>query len=164
MWANQYFSTTTPESRFSIAGVRYCAAIMLGCLVNVFRSLQELIFENLSLRQQLLALHAQRPRRRFTTPLRLFWVLLRKAWAGRKQPLILVTPKTVVGWHRAGFRMYWKGISRVPLKGRRKPVSKEARALIFRMVAENPTWGAPQIHGKLFMLGLTYPKQRFHDG
>ena len=38
--------------------------------------------------------------------------------------------------------------------GGRKGVSKEARALIFRMVAENPTWGAPRIHGELLKLGF----------
>jgi hypothetical protein len=44
-------------------------------------------------------------------------------------------------------------------------VSKEIRALIFQMVAENPTWGAPRIHGELLKLGFgTYRNQRFRDG
>jgi putative transposase len=60
----------------------------------------------------------------------------------------------VVGWHRAGFRLYWKWISRARPKGGRKPVSKEVRALIFQTVAENPTWGAPRIHGELLKLGF----------
>lgn len=55
--------------------------------------------------------------------------------------------------HRAGFRLYWKWLSRVRSRGGRKPVSKEIRALIFRMVAESPTWGAPRIHGELLELG-----------
>jgi len=38
--------------------------------------------------------------------------------------------------------------------GGRKPTSKEIRALIFRMAAENPTWGAPRIHGELLKLGF----------
>jgi hypothetical protein len=33
-------------------------------------------------------------------------------------------------------------------------VGKELRQLIFRMVADNPTWGAPRIHGELKMLGF----------
>jgi hypothetical protein len=66
----------------------------------------------------------------------------------------MATPKTVVDWHRAGFRLYWKWLSRVRSTGGRKPVSPRIRALIFRMVAENPTWGAPRIHGELLMLGF----------
>ena len=131
-----------------------CLRHLLGWLVSAFRSRQDLILENLALRQQLLALHAARFRRRFTPPQKPFWVLLRRAWTGWKQPLILVTPKTVVGWHRAGFRLYWKWLSRVRSTGGRKPVSPQIRALIFRMVAENPIWGAPRIHGELLMLGF----------
>jgi len=127
---------------------------LLGWLLGAFRSRQDLVLENLALRQQLLTLHAQRPRHRFTTPQKLFWVLLRKAWAGWRWPLMLVTPRTVVGWHRAAFRLYWKWLSRARPRGGRKPVSKEIRALIFQIAAENPTWGAPRIHGELLMLGF----------
>jgi transposase InsO family protein len=67
--------------------------------------------------------------------------------------LILVQPDTVVGWHRAGFKLYWKWISRSRVRVGRRSTSKEIRELIFRMVAENPTWGAPRIHGELKMLG-----------
>jgi putative transposase len=84
---------------------------------------------------------------------KLFWVVLRRLWSGWKRPLILVTPRTVIGWHRAGFRLYWKWLSRAKQMGGRKPVTKEVRALIFRMAAENPTWGAPRIHGELLKLG-----------
>jgi hypothetical protein len=67
---------------------------------------------------------------------------------------MLVTPETVVGWHRAGFRLYWKLISKVRRPIGRRPTSKQVRQLIFRMVAENPTWGAPRIHGELLMIGF----------
>lgn len=120
---------------------------LLGWVVSALRSREDLILENLVLRQQLLALHAKRPRRRLTAPQKLFWIMLRRAWDGWKQPLVLVTPRTVVAWHRAGFRLYWKWLSRAQSLGGRRPVSKEIRALIFQMVAENPTWGAPRIHG-----------------
>ena len=112
------------------------------------------MLENLALRQQLLALHAKRPRRRLSTLQKLFWVILRRVWSGWKTPLVLVTPRTVLQWHRAGFRLYWKWLSRVRLVGGRKPVSRELRALIFRLAADNPTWGAPRIHGELLKLGF----------
>jgi len=127
---------------------------LLGWMVSAFSSREDLILENLGLRQQLLALHAQCPRHRLTALHKLFWVALKTLWSGWTKPLVLVTPRTVVNWHRAGFRFYWTWISRVRQVGGRKRVSKEVRILIFRMVAENPTWGAPRIHGELLKRGL----------
>ena len=126
----------------------------LGWLVSSFSCRVDLVLENLALRRQLLALHAQRPRRRLTALHKLFWIALRMWWSGWRQALVLVTPRTVVNWHRAGFRLYWRWVSRISQVGGRKRVSKEVRALIFRMVAENPTWGAPRIHGELLKLGF----------
>lgn len=63
-------------------------------------------------------------------------------------------PETVIGWHRKGFRKYWKWISRKHIRVGKKPTGKEVRELIFRMEAENRTWGAPRIHGELKMLGF----------
>jgi len=127
---------------------------LLGWVFSVFRSREELLLENLALRQQLLALHAKRPRPRLSSVDKLFWVVLRKVWSGWKRSLILVTPETVVRWHRTGFRLYWSWISRARKVVGRNPISREVRALIFRMVAENPTWGAPRIHGELLKLGF----------
>src|ERR1700730_10870154 len=113
---------------------------LLGWMVSAFRSREDLFLENLALRRQLLALHAQQPRRRLTALHKPFWVALRTCWSGWRKPLVLVTPRTVVNWHRAGFCLYWTWISRVRRVGGRKGVGKEVRTLIFRMVAENPTW------------------------
>src|SRR5271169_307966 len=85
---------------------------LLGWILSVFRSRDDLVLENLALRQQLLALHAKRPRPRLGALDKLFWVLLRRVWSGWKRSLILVTPETVVRWHRAGFRLYWSWVSR----------------------------------------------------
>jgi putative transposase len=127
---------------------------LIGWMIGLFRSREGLLLENLALRQQLLALHSRRPRLRLSTAHKLFWVILGKLWSGWKRPLVLVTPKTVVAWHRAGFRLYWKWLSRARRVGGRKRVSPEVRALIFRMAGENPTWGAPRIHGELLKLGF----------
>src|SRR5438309_421300 len=123
-------------------------------MASACRSREDLVFENLALRRQLLALHAQRPRHRLTALHKLFCVALRTFWAGWRKPLVLVTTRTVVNWHRAGFRLYWAWVSRFRRVGGRRRVSKEVRALVFRMVAENPTWGAPRIHGELLKLGF----------
>ena len=112
------------------------------------------MLENLALRQQLLSLHAKRPRPRLGSLDKVFWVALRKLWSGWKKPPLLVTPETVVRWHRTGFRLYWSWLSRTRHAAGRKPLSREVRDLIFRMLAENPTWGAPRIHGELLKLGF----------
>jgi hypothetical protein len=123
-------------------------------VIRFFRSRRDLLLENLALRQQLVILKAKRPQPRIALSDRLFWVFLRRLWPGWKQALMLVQPVTVVGWHRAGFKLYWKWLSRHRACVGRRPIRKELRELIFRMVAENPTWGAPRIHGELKMLGF----------
>ena len=79
---------------------------------------------------------------------------MRRFWSEWKQTLILVGPGTVVRWHRSGFALYWRVISRARRVTGRRRISKEIRDLMFRMVTENPTWGAPRIHGELLMLGF----------
>ena len=128
---------------------------LIGWIIGFFRSRQDLILENLALRQQLLALKAKRPRRRLSTGHKLFWIAMLRLWSGWKQSIMLVHPRTVVAWHRAGFRRYWRWLSRARRRvGGRTRVSQEIRALIFPMAEENPTWGAPRIHGQLLKLGF----------
>jgi hypothetical protein len=69
------------------------------------------------------------------------------------QVLTIVRPETLVRWHRAGFRCYWRWKSRP--QGGRPQIETELRALIRRMSVENPLWGAPRIHGELLKLGLS---------
>jgi len=83
---------------------------------------------------------------------RLFWITLRRVWASWAEVLIVVKPETVVGWHRAGFRLYWRWRSRS--RGGRPKVTVEIRRLIRRLAEENPDWGAPKIHGELQKLGF----------
>jgi putative transposase len=128
--------------------------LWFGAVARAFRSRRSLVLENFVLRQQLAVLKRGRPRPRLDLLDKLFWVVVRRFWAGWKRALIIVTPETVVRWHRSGFRLYWKLISRVRTRVGRRQTSKEIWQLIFRMVAENPTWGAPRIHGELLMLGF----------
>ena len=115
--------------------------VIFGVLVRSFRARRDLLLENLALRQQLCALARRRPQPRLSNGDRLLWVMLRRLWSGWRKALVLVQPETVVRWHRAGFKLYWKWISRSRVRVGRRPTSKEIRELIFRMVAENPTWG-----------------------
>src|SRR6266849_10632251 len=95
---------------------------LIGWCIGMFRCRQALILENLALRQQLLALHTKRPRRRLSKVHKLFWIALRRLWSGWKGPLVLVTPRTVVAWHRAGFRFYWGWLSQARRLGGRTRV------------------------------------------
>jgi len=129
-------------------------ALLVGAILRLCRARQRLVLENLALRQQLTTLKRRHPRPRLSAFDKLFWVLARRFWSEWKKVLIVVSPETVVRWHRSGFALYWRLISRTRrLVGRRR-LSKEIRDLIFRMVTENPTWGAPRIHGELLMLGF----------
>src|SRR5271163_4731885 len=129
-------------------------ALGFGALVRIFHSRGELVLENLALRQQLAVRKRRHPRPRLAFVDKLFWLAASRFWSAWKQALIVVTPETVVRWHRTGFRLYWKVISEVRKPTGRRQTSKEMRDLIFRMVVENPTWGAPRIHGELVMLGF----------
>ncbi len=128
--------------------------LCFGTLVRLLHARRSLFLENLALRQQLAVLKRRRPRPRLDLLDKLFWVAVRRFWSEWRQALIVVTPETVVRWHRAGFRLYWRLISKVGRPTGRRQTSKEVRELIFRMVIENPTWGAPRIHGELLMLGF----------
>ena len=131
--------------------------ILLLLVTTIFRCLharRTLLLENLVLRQQLAGRKRKHPRPRLRAFDKIFWVSARRFWSGWKQALIVVSPETVVGWHRTGFKLYWRAISRARRVIGRKRISKEVHNLIFRMVAENATWGAPRIHGELLMLGF----------
>jgi putative transposase len=125
-----------------------------GILVRLFRSRRSLLIENLALRQQLAVFKRRKSRPRLLVVDKSFWLLLRRFWPSWKSTLIVVSPDTVVRWHRAGFQLYWRLISRVRKPVGRRPVAQKICELIFKMVAENPTWRAPRIHGELLMLGF----------
>ena len=125
----------------------------MTCLSAFFRSRYNLSLEILALRQQLSVLERKHPRPRQRMRDRMFWILLRRFWPSWRNVLVIVKPETVVAWHRAGFRLFWRLRSRPKSLGR-PIVNAEVRALILQMVKENPSWGAPRIHGELLKLGL----------
>jgi hypothetical protein len=78
-----------------------------GVTARYFHSQCSLLLENLALRQQLAVMKRRHPKPRLGTLDKLFWVCARRFWTAWKQSLMVVTPDTVVRWHRAGFRIYW---------------------------------------------------------
>jgi transposase InsO family protein len=127
--------------------------LLLGVLRSVCRSRADLMLENAALRHQLAVLMRAGRRPRVTAADRWFWVILRRLWRRWSEVVVFVKPETVVRWHRAGFRLYWNWLSRLGRRGRPRAAA-EVRALVRRLATENPTWGAPRIHGELRMLGF----------
>jgi putative transposase len=132
--------------------VLHLITAFLAAIRVFFRSRMDISLEVLALRQQVAVLKRKRRRPSLNRLDRFFWTTLRQVWSRWSDVLIIVKPETVVGWHRAGFRQYWRWRSR-PRRGRPK-VNEEIRSLIRRMAAENVGWGAPKIHGELLKLGL----------
>jgi putative transposase len=127
---------------------------LLFSMPTFFRPRLALQAEILALRHQLLVL--QRSRRghklRLGSADRALWVCLSRLWTEWRSALIIVKPETVIGWHRQGFRLYWKWKSRRPA-GRPSACSDVAE-LIRRISLANPRWGDPRIRGELSKLGI----------
>ena len=127
---------------------------VMGCAVALasMQGRAHLVLENLALRQQLAVLRRRAPRPKLRWRDRLFWVALSRLWPRWREALHIVTPATVITWHRAGFRLFWRWRTR---GGGRPVIAPEVRALVQRLATDNPAWGAPRIHGELLKLGFS---------
>src|SRR5260221_13476936 len=126
---------------------------VLAVLATPFKSKVRLEAENTVLRHQLIVLRRRlRGRVRLTNNDRWFFIQLYRWFPAILKVLTIIRPATLVRWHRAGFRCYWRWKSR-PLGGRPQ-IETELRVLIRRMSVENPLWGAPRIHGELLKPGF----------
>jgi transposase InsO family protein len=126
---------------------------LLTLLASPFKSKNRLEAENAVLRHQLIVLQRKvRGRAQFTNGDRLFFIQLYRWFPSVLKAVTIIRPETLVRWHRAGFRRYWRCKSRSI--GGRPQIAADLRALIQRMSAENVLWGAPRIHGELLKLGF----------
>src|SRR5471030_3093331 len=126
---------------------------VLAVLAAPFKSKVRLEAENAVLRHQLIVLRRKmHGRPRLTNNDRWFFIQLYRWFPSILQVVIIVQPETLVRWHRAGFRYYWRWKSRP--RGGRPQIETDLRALIRQMSMENPLWGAPRIHGELLKLGF----------
>jgi hypothetical protein len=99
---------------------------LLATLRSALRTRAELALENLALRQQLAFLRRSSPRPRLRLSDRAFWIGLSQIWSRWADTLVIVKPDTVVRWHRAGFRLFWrwKSRSRTPTEDEVSPEVK----------------------------------------
>ncbi len=120
---------------------------------DLFKSRSRLEVENLFLRHKLNVALRQTPTRfRMRDIDRLLLVWMIRLWPNLLGVVLVVKPETVLRWHRAGFRAFWRWKSRN--RAGRPRIDRDLRDLIRRMSRENPLWGAPRIHGELLMLGI----------
>ena len=127
--------------------------VIWAILASPFKSKWQLEVENVALRHQLIVLRRQvRGRVRLTNLDRLVLVQLYRWFPSILKLVAIIQPETVIRWHRAGFRCYWRWKSRA--RGGRPPIEADLRALIRQMSVDNPLWGAPRIHGELLKLGF----------
>ena len=120
---------------------------------DLLKSRRRLQAENLFLRHQLnIALRRAPPRPRLHGSDRalLFWIT--RICPGLRGLAQVVKPETILRWHRAGFKAFWRLKSRD--RAGRPKIDRGLRDLIQRISRENPLWGAPRIHGELLMLGF----------
>jgi hypothetical protein len=126
--------------------------LLLHVLASPFKSQARLEAEIVFLRHQLNLLRRRLPAKPRLTPAdRLLFVWLYRLVPSLLNAAVIIQPDTIVRWHRAGFRSYWRWKSRS--HGGRPKVAAEVRSLIRRMSLENSLWGAPRIHGELLKLG-----------
>jgi transposase InsO family protein len=121
---------------------------------DCFRSPVQLRAENAILRHQLNILLRKAPKRpKLSSIDRTVFVWFYRLFPNVAGAVVIVRPETVIRWHRAGFRAWWRWKSRNV--GGRPKIDHELRDLIRRMCEENRLWGAPRIHGELLKLGFT---------
>src|SRR5260370_19828801 len=127
--------------------------IVLAVLASPFKSKSRLEAENAVLRHQLMVLQRKvRGRAHLTNNDRWFFVQMYRWFPSILKVVTIIEPETLVRWHRAGFRRYWRWKSRS--RGGRPQIDVELRTLIGQMSMENLLWGAPRIHGELLKLGF----------
>src|SRR5260221_2915446 len=126
---------------------------VLAVLASPFKSKIRLEAENAALRHQLIVLRLKlRGRVKLANSDRWFLIQLYRWFPSILKVLTVIRPETLVRWHRAGFRSYWRWKSRS--LGGRPQIETDLRALIRQMSVESSLWGAPRIHGELRKLGF----------
>src|SRR5271167_2620264 len=127
--------------------------LFLTLFASPLKSKSRLEAENAALRHQLIILRRMvRGRVRLTNGDRLLLTLLYRWFPLILKAITIIRPETLVRWHRAGFRRYWRWKSQS--LGGRPQIDAGLRALIRQISVDNPLWGAPRIHGELLKLGF----------
>ena len=144
---------TVPRDRLIIVAMGELFRLIWWAAVGLFRPRSSLQSEILVLRHQLNVLRRRSPKRVAVSNIdRLVFNWLYRLAPDALGALKILKPETVIRWHRAGFRAWWRWKSRP--RGGRPKTPANVRQLIREMSIANPLWGAPRIHGELHKLGI----------
>ncbi len=127
-------------------------SLFLHVLILPFKTQARLEAEIVLLRHQLNVLRHISSKPKLAVPDRLLFVWLYRLFPSVLNAVTIVQPETIIRWHRAGFRLYWRWRSRS--RGGRPKVPLEIQRLIREMSLAKRLWGAPRIHGELLKLGI----------
>ena len=128
------------------------SSLIGGTAADLVKSKPELVVENAFLRQQVIVLNRQVARPQLTAKDRGLLVLLASQVQEWKNALLIVKPETLLGWHRQGFKLFWRQKSKGQTRNPR--LSEETITLIKQMAVENRRWGSKRIRGELLKLGI----------
>jgi len=132
--------------------LKILAKFLIELARSLFKSKQDLILENLILRQQLTIYKRRDKKPKIENIDRMILVWMSKLFSNWKSALVVVKASTLIGWHKKGFKLYWKWKSR---RVGRPNINWELIKLIRRMQKENPTWSSQRIQGELKKLGFS---------
>ena len=130
----------------ALAGfARVLISNLIPFLTLIFRSRTSLIAENLFLRKQLAFYQEHKRKPQLLTDAARWSLVLWSRLFDWRSALVIVKPDTLIGWHRKGFKLFWRWRSGVG----RPPLPHEIRELITRMARDNPTWGQARVAHEL---------------
>ena len=130
--------------------MKILAELVFEFLRLIFRSKHDIVLENLALRQQLAVQQRSIKRPKIKNSDRISWIWLSRFWNHWRSSLIIAKPPTVIGWHKKGFKLYWKRKSR---RVGRPTIDWEFIKLIRKLQKDNSMWSAQRIQGELKNLG-----------
>src|SRR5215472_18377896 len=133
-----------------------CFSDLLTLMTSSLRSRVGLQAENLFLRKQLAFYREHQIRPQPLSDAARLSLVVWARFCDRKNALMIVKPETLIGWHRKGFRLFWRGKSRLG----RPAVPAKVRELIVHMARENPTWGQARVADELSLKLAIYLSPR----
>jgi len=136
---------------------RSAATVGIGAARDLTRTRSELLAENALLRQQVMVLRRSIERPRLHRDDRLLLLLLARLTRSWRNALHVVSPETLLRWHRGLFKLVWRRKS-LP-RGQPKRLAPEVVTLIQAMAKDNALWGAERIRGELLNLGIRVSKR-----